>query len=108
MVIGFDARQHTPSASSSKRFASLAAAVFVSRGVPVHLFSVFTPTPYVVRILGTFLFFIIKMKVVQDLRYAHLSPQPFTVSRLGLCAGIMVTASHNPKQDNGYKVRPGV
>ncbi|XP_053475605.1 phosphoglucomutase-2 [Ictalurus furcatus] len=76
VVIGFDARQHTPSGASSKRFASLAAAVFISRGVPVHLFSVFTPTPYV----------------------------PFTVSHLGLCAGIMVTASHNPKQDNGYKV----
>nr|XP_019956957.1 PREDICTED: phosphoglucomutase-2 [Paralichthys olivaceus] len=76
VVIGYDARAHPPSGGNSKRFASLAAAVFISRGVPVHLFSDITPTPFV----------------------------PFTVSHLGLCAGIMVTASHNPKQDNGYKV----
>ncbi|XP_023812285.1 phosphoglucomutase-2 [Oryzias latipes] len=76
VVIGYDARAHPPSGGSSKRFASLAAAVFTSRGVPVHLFSDITPTPFV----------------------------PFTVSHLSLCAGIMITASHNPKQDNGYKV----
>ncbi|KAM9856752.1 phosphopentomutase [Aulostomus maculatus] len=76
VVIGYDARAHPPSGGSSKHFARLAAAVFISRGVPVHLFSDITPTPFV----------------------------PFTVSHLGLCAGIMVTASHNPKQDNGYKV----
>nr|XP_020479846.1 LOW QUALITY PROTEIN: phosphoglucomutase-2 [Monopterus albus] len=76
VVIGYDARAHPSSGGNSKRFASLAAAVFISRGVPVHLFSDITPTPFV----------------------------PFTVSHLGLCAGIMVTASHNPKQDNGYKV----
>ncbi|XP_062372129.1 phosphoglucomutase-2 [Sardina pilchardus] len=76
VVIGFDARAHPPSGGSSKRFASLAATVFINRGVPVYLFSDITPTPFV----------------------------PFTVSHLGLCAGIMVTASHNPKQDNGYKV----
>uniref|UniRef100_A0A665WPX9 Phosphoglucomutase 2 n=1 Tax=Echeneis naucrates TaxID=173247 RepID=A0A665WPX9_ECHNA len=76
VVIGYDARAHPPSGGSSKHFARLAAAVFISQGVPVHLFSDITPTPFV----------------------------PFTVSHLGLCAGIMVTASHNPKQDNGYKV----
>lgn len=48
VVIGYDARAHPPSGGSSKRFASLAAAVFTSRGVPVHLFSDITPTPFVV------------------------------------------------------------
>uniref|UniRef100_A0AAZ3S265 Phosphoglucomutase 2 n=1 Tax=Oncorhynchus tshawytscha TaxID=74940 RepID=A0AAZ3S265_ONCTS len=76
VVVGFDARAHPPSGGSSRRFASLAAAVFSYRGVPVHLFCDITPTPFV----------------------------PFAVSHLGLCAGVMVTASHNPKQDNGYKV----
>ncbi|XP_074538347.1 phosphopentomutase [Halichoeres trimaculatus] len=76
VVIGYDARAHPASGGSSKRFSNLAAAVFISRGVPVYLFHDITPTPFV----------------------------PFTVSHLGLCAGIMVTASHNPKQDNGYKV----
>lgn len=47
-MIGYDARAHPPSGGSSERFASLAAAVFISRGVPVHLFSDITPTPFVV------------------------------------------------------------
>lgn len=76
VVIGYDARAHPSSGGSSKRFSRLAAATFISQGIPVFLFSNITPTPYV----------------------------PYAVSHLNLCAGIMVTASHNPKQDNGYKV----
>nr|XP_033803481.1 phosphoglucomutase-2 [Geotrypetes seraphini] len=76
VVIGYDARAHPSSGGSSKRFARLAATTFVSQGIPVYLFSSITPTPFV----------------------------PFALSHLNLCAGIMVTASHNPKQDNGYKV----
>ncbi|MEE6462274.1 hypothetical protein FKM82_001538 [Ascaphus truei] len=76
VVIGYDARAHPSSGGNSKRFARLSATTFVSQGIPVYLFSAITPTPFV----------------------------PYTVSHLKLCAGIMVTASHNPKQDNGYKV----
>ncbi|XP_054996655.1 phosphopentomutase [Sorex araneus] len=76
VVISFDARAHPASGGNSRRFAQLAATTFITQGVPVYLFSDITPTPFV----------------------------PYTVSRLKLCAGIMITASHNPKQDNGYKV----
>ncbi|XP_041052161.1 phosphoglucomutase-2 isoform X2 [Carcharodon carcharias] len=48
VVIGFDARAHPPSGSSSQRFARFAATVLVSQGIPVYLFSQITPTPFVV------------------------------------------------------------
>ncbi|XP_063166834.1 phosphopentomutase isoform X1 [Candoia aspera] len=76
VVIGYDARAHPSTGGSSKRFARLTATAFITQGVPVYLFSNITPTPFV----------------------------PYTVTHLKLAAGVMVTASHNPKQDNGYKV----
>lgn len=70
VVIGRDARHN------SKKFAKLAAAAFVAKGIKVWWYEVPTHTPLV----------------------------PFGVNELGAAAGIMVTASHNPAQDNGYKV----
>ncbi|XP_068561291.1 glucose 1,6-bisphosphate synthase [Cebidichthys violaceus] len=76
VVVGFDTRGQEDSGCSSQRLAKLTAAVMLSRDVPVHLFSTFVPTPYV----------------------------PYAVKKLGAAAGVMITASHNPKEDNGYKV----
>lgn len=70
IVIGYDARYH------SERFACLAAAVFLSQGIPVILFGKIVPTPFV----------------------------SYTVKKYKCAAGIMITASHNPKEYNGYKV----
>lgn len=60
----------------SARFAEETALVLAANGVKAYLFAELRPTPV--------------------LSYA--------VRRLGAMAGVMVTASHNPKQYNGYKV----
>ncbi|KAK6636317.1 hypothetical protein RUM43_009976 [Polyplax serrata] len=61
---------------NSKRFAELTASVFLSKNIKVFLFSDLCPTPFI----------------------------PFAVKKYDCVAGVMVTASHNPKDDNGYKV----
>jgi phosphomannomutase len=50
--------------------------VLLSQNIRVILLEGFVPTPFV----------------------------PFGVTHYGCAAGIMVTASHNPKEDNGFKV----
>lgn len=57
-------------------FAQDAAEILSGAGIPVYLFPRVTPTPIVA----------------------------FAVSHLGCAAGIVVTASHNPPEYNGYKV----
>ena len=62
---------------NSRRWSRLVAGAFLRCGFDVVLFSGVTPTPWV----------------------------PFAVQRTESAAvGVMVTASHNPKEDNGYKV----
>lgn len=61
---------------NSRTFAELCALAFYKKGFKVFLFSQVCPTPFV----------------------------PFAVKYLSCSVGVMVTASHNPKDDNGYKV----
>ena len=60
----------------SQEFARAAAGVMAANGIPVRLFEAMRPTP-------------------------ELS---FAIRKYGCQAGINVTASHNPKEYNGYKV----
>ena len=61
---------------NSKGFAHLSASVFKTMGVKPILYEDYCVTPMV----------------------------PYYIAKFGELAGVMVTASHNPKQDNGYKV----
>lgn len=58
------------------RWGKLTANIFLNANCPVYMSDRYIPTPFVA----------------------------FGVRHLKTCLGIMITASHNPKNDNGYKV----
>ena len=61
--------------NNSRKFAELTAAVFSANGIKVYLFDGPCPTPEV----------------------------SYAIRKLGCQSGVMVTASHNPREYNGYK-----
>ena len=75
-VVGYDHRSHPTLNISSLSFALLTAIIFAEAGIDCLLLHNFVMTPLV----------------------------PFAIQKLGAVCGVMVTASHNPRLDNGYKV----
>ena len=61
--------------NNSRKFAELAADIFSANGIKVYLFDDCRPVPEV----------------------------SYSIRKLGCNSGVMVTASHNPKEYNGYK-----
>lgn len=61
--------------NNSRKFAEISAAIFSANGIKVYLFEDLRPTPEI----------------------------SFAIRHLGCQSGIILTASHNPKEYNGYK-----
>jgi len=61
--------------NNSRRFAEISANIFSANGIKVYLFDDMRPTPEI----------------------------SFAIRHLGCQSGIIITASHNPKEYNGYK-----
>jgi len=62
--------------NNSRKFAEISADIFSANGIKVYLYENLRPTPEV----------------------------SYAIRKLGCQGGIMITASHNPKEYNGYKV----
>ncbi len=75
-IVGYDHRSHPTLNISSLSFALLTAIIFAEAGIDCLLLHNFVMTPLV----------------------------PFGIQKFDAVCGVMVTASHNPHQDNGYKV----
>lgn len=76
VIIGYDHRYNKNKNMSSKIFANITTAVFAYHNIKVYIINNFGATPFVA----------------------------YGVKKLNCLLGIMITASHNPKIDNGYKI----
>lgn len=97
IVVGYDHRHH------SQRFAELVASVAISRGVKVYYLGEAHNLSRESIELSQKDF----TATTSDHGYCHTPLVPFTIDHYKASAGVMVTASHNPAKDNGYKVYYG-
>lgn len=97
IVVGYDHR------FNSQRFAEITASTAISKGVKVYyLGEVDNLSKESVKFSPT------KFEATSNKPgLCHTPLVPFTIDHFGASAGIMVTASHNPAKDNGYKVYYG-
>lgn len=95
IVIGYDHRFH------SQRFAEITASVALSRGLKVYYLGATEQLSEESEPLQR------NTEGIADRLYVHTPMVPFGIDYYHASAGVMVTASHNPAKDNGYKVYYG-
>lgn len=92
IVIGYDHRHH------SQRFAELTASVALVAGFKVYfLGDIHRLSPELDSLTKSY----------DYSTTVHTPMIPFTIKKFSASAGVMITASHNPAKDNGYKVYYG-
>lgn len=95
IVIGYDHRYN------SQRFAEILASVAITQNVKVYyLGSVENFSKETLKLTKGD----IKNNDAADRGYVHTPLVPFAIDHFGATGGVMITASHNPANDNGYKV----
>lgn len=98
IVVGYDHRYN------SQRFAEITASVAIAKDIKVYyLGSIENLSEASIKFSLT----AYAQNPETERGYVHTPLVPFAIDLYGASGGVMVTASHNPARDNGYKVYYG-